>query len=161
MEEAVDLAKRELKRADHLIFVSLKYTRTVDVIKNIIARLMTTIDFGFEALLRKAIGERKLDVLPSLPRIRVDEMRRLYNDNPAMMSYIDFYMLLKRIDKANFERGMEYRRHVTMTADLDGKKIEITIDIISDYFKKTTEFVNMVENIVLGRNEFGELIEEK
>ena len=34
--ELEDNAKQELKRADHLLYVTLKYTRTVDVIKNTI-----------------------------------------------------------------------------------------------------------------------------
>ena len=40
MNTYLDKAKSELKRADHLIFVSLKYTRTVDVIRSIIERLI-------------------------------------------------------------------------------------------------------------------------
>ena len=36
MDDLVEGAKEELKRADHSIYITLKYTRTVDVIKNII-----------------------------------------------------------------------------------------------------------------------------
>ncbi len=39
IEDLEDSALQELKRADHLIYVTLKYTRTVDVIKNTIKRL--------------------------------------------------------------------------------------------------------------------------
>ena len=57
------------------------------------------------------------------------------------MDFCDFYLLLRRIHKAKFEKAQEYRRHVTMTAELDGgQKIDITIDIISEYFEKTKEF---------------------
>ena len=45
MDDALYDAEKELKRVDHLIYVSLKYTRTVDVFKNIIKRLISTIDF--------------------------------------------------------------------------------------------------------------------
>ncbi len=52
--EFLETAQDELKRADHLMFVSLKYTRTVDVIKSIITRLKAAIDAGFEVLLQAA-----------------------------------------------------------------------------------------------------------
>ena len=38
MSEYLVDSKQEINRADHLIYVSLKYTRTVDVIKSIIER---------------------------------------------------------------------------------------------------------------------------
>lgn len=40
MKEAITNAVEELKRVDHLIYVSLKYTRTVDVIRSVINRLI-------------------------------------------------------------------------------------------------------------------------
>ncbi len=43
MLESLDLAKEEIKRADHLMYVSLKYTRTVDILKSIIERLINAI----------------------------------------------------------------------------------------------------------------------
>ena len=49
MKESFDEAIQELKRVDHLFWVSLKYTRTVDVIKHVIERLINCIGFGLEA----------------------------------------------------------------------------------------------------------------
>ena len=46
MEESLRNALSELKRAEHSLFVSLKYTRTVDVIKHIVERLRPDIDNG-------------------------------------------------------------------------------------------------------------------
>ena len=43
---------------------------------------------------------------------------------------------------------------MTMTAHLDGgEKVEITIDIISDYFDRTKEFLNYVSRLVSGESE--------
>ena len=154
--EALENAQKELKRADHLIFVSLKYTRTVDVIKNIVTRLLSVIDLGYEVLLKKGVDDKKLAEVPKLPRIRVDEVKRIYGSDPKIMQFIDFYQLLRKIDKAHFDRKMEYRRHVTMTADMNGEKVEVTIDIISDYFQRTKEFISHVQEIVIGKPEEGE-----
>jgi hypothetical protein len=150
MQESLYNAKAELKRADHLISVSLKYTRTVDVIKHIIQRLMAAIEFGMEVLLKYAKEKKRLAAVPTLPRIRLEDTRRLYADNPDIMHFLDLYVFLKKVDKAKFDRSQEFRRHVTMTAHLEKEKVEINIDIITDYFEKVTEFIALVEKLVTG-----------
>ena len=47
-------AKDEIKRADHLIYVSLKYTRTCDIILNIFKRLVAAYDSAILASLEKS-----------------------------------------------------------------------------------------------------------
>ena len=53
MIESLEDAKEELKRVDHLIYVSLKYTRTVDVLRNVIERLVTASEFMITAMLKR------------------------------------------------------------------------------------------------------------
>lgn len=139
--EALQQAQQELNRADHSIAVSLKYTRTVDVIRSIVERLINAIGFCLDTLLAEAKAEKKISEVPELARLKVEEARRLFPQDKLVMDFCDFYLLLRRIHKAKFEKAQEYRRHVTMTAELDGgQKIDITIDIISEYFEKTKEF---------------------
>ncbi|MBI4143628.1 hypothetical protein HY486_00065 [Candidatus Woesearchaeota archaeon] len=139
--ESVSLAYDELKRADHLMFVSLKYTRTVDVIKSIIERLMNAVNYGFEVLLQDAKKKKRISDVPSLHKLRIESVRSLY---PEYASYVDFYLLLRKIDKAEFERTLEYRRHVCMTAVVEGGRLHITIDIVQDYYEKAKEFIDVV-----------------
>jgi len=148
VSEALVLANEELKRADHSIAVSLKYTRTVDVIKSIVERLIGSIGFSIEALLIHAKDKGKIEEVQSLPRLRVDQALKLYPSDPTIADFCKFYLLLRRIDKADFGRAQEYRRHVTMTAKMDGEQAEITIDIISDYFDRTKEFLNYISGLI-------------
>jgi len=145
--EALDRARQELKRADHLIYVSLKYTRTVDVLKSIIERLIATVEAGLDALLHFAQKEGKIPAVPTLPRLKVEALKKAYAEDNHLKHYLNFYLLLRKLDKANFERAQEYRRHVTMKAALDEHHVDITIDIISDYFHKTKEFLSVIEQI--------------
>lgn len=147
--EALQLAEQELKRADHSIAVSLKYTRTVDVIKSIIERLIATIGFGMDALLIDAKEKGLIESIPELPKLKADKVREVYASDKIVVDFCDFFMLLRRVDKARVERAQEYRRHVTMTAHLDGESVEITIDIITDYFDRTKEFLNYVMSKVI------------
>ena len=147
--EAIQLAAQELKRADHSIAVSLKYTRTVDVIRSIVERLINTIGFGLDALLAHAKAQKRISDVPEIPRLKLEEVRRLYGEDRLIVDFCDFFLLLRRIHKAKFDKAQEYRRHVTMTAELDdGQKVEVTIDIITDYFERTKEFLSYVSKLM-------------
>ena len=144
MKEAIQDAKNELKRADHLVHVSLKYTRTVDVLKSVVQRLINTYDFAIIALLKY----KKVKSIPRIPRLKVDLVKKLFEKDEKIHNYMSLYIFLRDVDQANFSRKLEYRRHVTMTAFLDDKEVEITIDILEDYYKRTIAFVEYVENLI-------------
>ncbi len=153
MKEYLDKSKSELKRADHLIFVSLKYTRTVDVIKNIVERLINAYDFGMETLFLYAKSKKKIDTFPTAPLARAESIKDLFSDDPQITNFINLYRLFRKINTAKFSRTLEYRRHVTMTAFLDDGEIEIGIDIISEYFEKTKEFIDYCGKMIEVKND--------
>jgi len=152
MLEALENAKGEIKRSDHLIYVSLKYTRTVDVLKSIIKRLINAFDYSLDCLLKFAQDQKQIKDLPKLPIAKVEAVRSIFND-PQLNELLDFYILLRKLDKADYESSQEYRRHVTMTAFVDDKKIEVTIDSITEYFDRTKLLIALVEKIVIGEEE--------
>lgn len=146
MEESLHNAKEEIKRADHLIYVSLKYTRTVDVIKNIIQRLINCYDFGINAVMLKLKEEGKLTEIPTSPGLRCSLMLQHHAGNEEIKQHIEFYLYLRRINRAKFTRFQEFRRNVTMTAIMeDGENSEVNIDIITEYFEKTKKFIEILE----------------
>jgi len=151
--DSLDNAKEELKRADHLFYVSLKYTRTVDIIKSIIERLINASGFTIEALLHNVQEEGKIEEIPKLPRQRVELVRENYTSDEMILDYMMFYLFLRKIDKAPFTRKQEFRRHVTMTATIDNAKVEIKIDDIKEYFEKIKSFVKYVEDMIEGEEE--------
>lgn len=144
MNEEFEQARGELRRADHLMYVSLKYTRTVDVIKSLIERMINT----YENLILSLLKHAKEKNPPRIPRLRVELIRKHFADDPEIMQHMMLYLLLRQIDKAPFGRRQEFRRHVTMTAHLDDKEVEVTIDIAEDYFRKVKEFVSYVGKLI-------------
>jgi hypothetical protein len=143
---AYEHAQYELRRVDHLIYVSLKYTRTVDVIKNIIARMITTYDFVWDDLLGKAIKAKKLYEIPSAPGLKCSTIKKLYADDERIILGIEFYLLLRQLNNANYTAHKEFRRHVAMRAQFaNGEFKEIDIDIITDYYKQSREFLEYIK----------------
>ena len=156
MKESFDLAVQELKRVDHLFWVSLKYTRTVDVIKHVIDRLINCIGYGLEALLKYAKEKKLITAIPENAGLRCELLKKTFPENTESIEYINFYLMLRKLSKAEFTRREEFRRHVTMIATIDkGEVVEVSIDILKEYFDKTRNFIFFVKKIINEEKEEG------
>ena len=76
MQESLTDANEELKRVDHLVYVSLKYTRTVDVIKSVIERLISSVDFMMEALFEYLKEKKKIVDVPLAPVEKAETLKK-------------------------------------------------------------------------------------
>ena len=149
MKESFDLAVQELKRVDHLFWVSLKYTRTVDVIKHVIDRLISCIGFGLESLLKYAKETKLVASIPENAGLRCDLLKKTFPDNLELTEYINFYSRLRKLSKAEYARREEFRRHVTMIATIDkGEIVEVSIDSLKEDYEKTKIFIHFVKRII-------------
>ena len=62
------------------------------------------------------------------------------------MDYVDFYLLLRDLSQAKYTRREEYRRHVTMIADLGQEEpYEVNIDILYEWNEKMIVFITYLE----------------
>ena len=152
MLELLDKAKEELKRADHLIFVSLKYTRTVDVIRSIIIRLINSIDEAVYGALKKAEEAGKIDEVPSNIGIRLTRAKELY-PGQGTSDMLEFYNHLKKLSRAKYDKIKEYRRHVTMIASTDTGVVNVDIDTIKSYYDKVQKLITSFEVLIGGEKE--------
>lgn len=149
MKESFDEAVQELKRVDHLFWVSLKYTRTVDVIKHVIDRLINCIGFGLESLLKYAKEKKLITDIPTNAGLRCDLLKKTFPDNSELIDYINFYLRLRKLSKAEYTRREEFRRHVTMIATIDkGEVVEVNIDTLKEDYERTRNFINFVKRII-------------
>ncbi|MBW2967757.1 hypothetical protein KY362_04680 [Candidatus Woesearchaeota archaeon] len=153
MDEHLEDAKEELKRADHLIFVSLKYTRTCDVIKHIVERLINCMDFIFTAVLEHSKEQGKIEDFPTAPIPKAKKIKEMFADDEFLPEFADLFVRFRKISKAEFERSCEFRRHVTMTVVVEDEVIKLDIDNITDYFKRTKELFAHVEDMIEPKSE--------
>lgn len=138
MIEDTDSARGQLLRADHLFHVTLKYTRTVDVIRNTIQRLMGALDFA----IIDALENNKAEV-PKLLRLRRGALKKLFPRNKIIKEILNFYELLEKIHKADYEVREEYRKHVTLITDF----LEVDVELLKEYFEKTKEYVIFLQEV--------------
>jgi hypothetical protein len=140
-------AKEELKRADHLIFVSLKYTRTMDVLESVVKRLMKCIEFGLEGLLEWLKKKKKIKEIPMSYKEKIEIARANFKRDKVILEVLKFYSFLIRIDRAKHERRAEFRKGVALIASNEMGDVieEVNIDKVKDYYLKTIEFTEYIE----------------
>ncbi len=136
LEEAVE----ELKRVDHLVYVSLKYTRTVDVLLNIINRMIDGYEEMWNALLARLHNEKKIEEVPTAPIVKANVILDNY-EQQEIQDNVQLYLLLRKLHRSNPEREQEYRRHVTMRTIIDGREEIVNIDIITQYYHMQKSFL--------------------
>ena len=152
INELLEEAKSELKRADHLVFVSLKYTRTVDVIRSVVERLINAFEFGCHILLEDAKKGGLIKSYPASTGVRIELLMNLLSYEQEIISYLNLFVLLRKIIKADFSRMEEYRRHVRMIVTIDtGETLEVNIDNVKENFERTTKFLEIVKSRINSR----------
>lgn len=148
MIEALENAKEELKRIDHLIYVTLKYTRTVDVLLSVIERMVNSYEFLIEALVKKASeNDSSVNELDN-PIAKANFVLKTYTSS-TINKTIKKYLLFRKLRRAKYSAKSEFRRHVTMIATVDDKEIKVDIDNITEDFhalRKVLEYVHITIN---------------
>jgi hypothetical protein len=148
MIESYQDALEELKRADHLLYVSLKYTRTADVIMSVIKRLLATFEFSVESLLRYYKKEGKVEEIPQNPIQRANSLKKIFIENTEMIELLETYMLLRRISRAEYIGSHEFRKNVTMTATIGDDIYEVNMEKVAEFYEKTKTFIQLVRKII-------------
>ncbi|MBM3204235.1 hypothetical protein FJZ55_10080 [Candidatus Woesearchaeota archaeon] len=149
MNEYLLEARDELKRLEHIIYVSLKYTRTVDVIIN----ALNCIDLIIEAFLEKAKEDKLIEVLPKSPALRATKVTEIYSTDLELQRYLTFYTFLRTILKLPYTKREEFRRHVTFVVELDHATAEINIDNLVNCERFMHEFSKYAWTVLVGKSE--------
>ncbi len=143
-EDHVETAEEQLKRADHLVYVSLKYTRTCDVMKNAISRMIAAYEFSMLNFLEHKRRGKEIAEVPLSMKERALLVGKTLG-NPVK-KFIALYKLLKEIDKAEYTSHDEFRKNVTLRVKLK-KPTDIKVEDLYKYLENTKEFVAFMKNI--------------
>lgn len=146
IEDLPEKAREEIKRADHLVYVTLKYTRTCDVIKSIIKRLISAFDYAILELHEFLIEKKKIREIPASKKERLNLVLKNFKED--IDDYIKLYELLKLIDNAEYSKKEEYRKHVALVAHLAKGDLEVDIPKVTEYFDATKQFVAIVNSYI-------------
>jgi hypothetical protein len=139
-------AQEELKRVEHQVYVTLKYTRTADVLMNVVLRMIASYEAMINAVLQiQGFDQEAIDQFPLLEKVK--KVESLYNE-PQVIENMQVYLLLRKISKAkNVQKEFEYRRPVAMITIINGKEVKVDIDLVTHYYAVLISFYKYVETL--------------
>jgi hypothetical protein len=139
---------KEKTSADHLMYVSMKYTKTCDVILNLIARWKSMIEMSFDAVLQKGVQTKKIPSMPLTPKDRILFMKKYYAKSKTIQETVALYILFKRIPELNKTRSGEFRKNVCLKV-IDGENtLEINMDKLKEYTDVLERFISEIRQIL-------------
>ncbi|MBM3200376.1 hypothetical protein FJZ53_05540 [Candidatus Woesearchaeota archaeon] len=139
MIEDADSAKGQVLRADHLFHVTLKYTRTADVIKNTIKRLVNSLEYAITEMLEK----KKVKQIPPIALMKADLLKKTFPKDKEVKEMVSFYLMVKKVDKGQFVIKDEYRKNVAIVVDdirVDIPKLRQLLDKTKEWVKFSNDF---------------------
>ena len=135
--------------ADHLLYVSLKYTKTCDVMVNLLIRWRKMIDTAIESILNKAKKKKKIKLIPTNPLGKIEAMRKLFKKDENFQEVMDIYEMFRKIEDLRQERIGEFRKNVTLRVFYQGKEININLEQLKEYADKLEKFISTTKQLLL------------
>jgi len=134
--------------ADHLLYVSLKYTKTCDVIMNLILRWRKMIETAVEEILKHAKKRKKISKIPTNPIGQIEEIKKLFKKDPDFLRAIEMYEMFRKIEDLRRERIGEFRKNVTLKVYYRGDEININLEKLKEYAEYLEKFISKTKQFL-------------
>lgn len=136
--------ERERKMAEHLYYASLKYSKTGDVILNLMMRWEKMIDKCLDILLKKAKKEKKISEIPVAPKARELAVRQSFKD-PMVQEVMELYSMFRRLPQSEKFKEHEFRKNVALKIIDGGKEIEVNMEKLKAWNELLVRFIEFVK----------------
>jgi len=135
--------------ADHLLYVSLKYTKTCDVIMNLLLRWRKMIDTSINELLKHAKQKKKLDNVSENTVGKLEQIRKVFKKDKNFQEVIDFYEMFRKLENLRTERIGEFRKNVSLKIFYRGEIIEVNLEQLKIYADMLEKFISTTKQFLL------------
>ena len=135
--------------ADHLLYVSLKYTKTCDVIMNLLLRWRKMIDTSIDALLRHSKKKNKKLSVPEASVAKVDLIKKIFKKDKNILKTLEFYEMLRKLESLRTERIGEFRKNVSLRIFYKGEIIEVNLEKLKEYADMLEKFISSTKQFLL------------
>ena len=140
--------EKEKRIAEHLFYVSLKYTKTCDVILNLIARWQNMIEKSINAILEKSKKKRLIKNIPTAPRAKVNLLLDIFKREKIIKETLDLYILFKNIPRLQHTREGEFRKNVNLKVIECEKSININLEKLKQWQETLERFLSFVKHFI-------------
>jgi len=144
----MDKIIKEKISADHLLYVSLKYTKTSEVILNLILRWTSMINYSFERVLQHAKKKKMIKSIPNSPKPKIDLLKELFKDKKEVMEVIDLYEMFRRVEELKRESEGEFRKNVALKIYYRGDVVKVNLEKLKEYSVTLEKFINYLKQFL-------------
>jgi hypothetical protein len=143
-----DIIKEKIS-ADHLLYVSLKYTKTCDVVMNLILRWRKMIETVIDKILKHAKKKKKISSIPLNPVGKIEVVTKLFKKDKDFLEIIDMHKMFRKIEELRKERIGEFRKNVTLKVFYKGEEININLEQLKIYADALEKFISTTKQFLL------------
>ncbi len=141
----MELIIKEKISADHLLYVSLKYTKTCDVIINLLFRWKMMIELGMDSLVEKAKKQKKWKPIPDAPRAKLIQLKIIYTNDKIISETLQLYELFRDIEQLEKVRENEFRKGVNLKVTYKGQIVNINLEKLKEYAATLERFISALK----------------
>ena len=139
-----DIIKEKIS-ADHLLYVSLKYTKTCDVIINLLLRWKVMIELSMNRLVERAKKNKKWKPVPDAPRAKLVQLKQIYSQVPIVAQTLELYELFRDVEKLEKVRESEFRKGVNLRVMYKGATVNVNLDKLKEYSDILERFISYLK----------------
>ena len=136
---------KEKISADHLLYVSLKYTKTCDVIINLLLRWKIMIEMALDMLVDRAKKEKKWKPIPDAPRAKLVALKKIFANDELISETLKLYELFRDVEELEKIRENEFRKGVNLKVIYKGETININLDKLKEYSNLLERFISSLK----------------
>ena len=136
---------KEKISADHLLYVSLKYTKTCDVIINLLLRWKIMIEMAMDKLVDKAKKDKKWKPIPDAPRAKLIQLKKIYEKDKIISETLELYEFFRDIENLDKIRENEFRKGVNLKVTYKEGIVNINLDKLKEYSQLLERFISYLK----------------
>jgi hypothetical protein len=144
MPDMDDIIKEKIS-ADHLFYVSLKYTKTCDVIVNLLLRWKNMIEIAMDILVEKSKKQKKWKTVPDAPKAKLVQLKKLYANVEEISDALDLYEFFREINKLDKVRENEFRKGVNLKVTYKNEEVNVNLEKLAEYSAVLERFISYLK----------------
>lgn len=136
---------KEKISADHLLYVSLKYTKTCDVIINLLLRWKVMIELALDKLADDAKKKKRWKAVADAPRAKFLQLKKIYASDELVSQVLELYEFFRDIEQLEKIRENEFRKGVNLKVAYKGQQINVNLDKLKEYSNLLERFISSLK----------------
>ena len=127
------------------MYVSLKYTKTCDVIINLLLRWKTMIEKAMEVLIEDAQKRKKWKPVPDAPRAKLIQLKKIYSKDELIFEVLELYEFFRDVEKLDKVREHEFRKGVNLKVTYKEDIVDVNLEKLKEYSEILEKFISSLK----------------